>query len=339
VDRITLLYSTGAEQIDVTLRQIIAAGEAAFPGRIGIFLLIGSYHDGNPIATSDLDLVAVFRDDFAPGEEARAHKFAEALALGSAVPVDLDVIAADTLLAGHAPLEAVRLRFGCVPVSGTDLRDRLPLPPLSVYRRLVTPAPYVNFVGIIRGRTAITYPLDYPDPAGAFYGYDALRLSNRYSPDGRGLKDLVAGVTWAATALLALRAGRYVVGKAEAMRQYQAAIGDEWSDIIAEIYALCRLRWAYLVPTDPAERWRLRHLCQRVLAFENHYFAVYRDYLLAELRGADPAGRLFAARRCGEVLYPDEAIAAALAVCAADPAPNVAGAARSTLATRHAAGL
>ena len=73
--------------------------------------------------------------------------------------------------------------------------------------------------------------------------------------------------------------------------------------------------------------------------FENGYVAVYRDYQLAELRGTDATGRQFAARRCGEIVYPDTAIEAALVACAADPASAVADAARAALVDRRAAGL
>jgi hypothetical protein len=72
--------------------------------------------------------------------------------------------------------------------------------------------------------------------------------------------------------------------------------------------------------------------------FENGYVAVYRDYQLAELRGTDATGRQFAARRCGEMVYPDEAIAAALTASATDPASKVADAARAALTQRRRLG-
>src|SRR3954454_15062976 len=154
---------------------------------------------------------------------------------------------------------------------------------------------------MIRHRERSAYPLDYPDPGGEFFGYDVTRASNRYSPDGRGLKDLVAGIGWAATALVALRSGSYVGGKGAALRAYQAEVADAWTALLTEVYDLCRVRWAYLVPESPTERAQLRELCRRTLPFENHYLSIYRDFLLAELRGEDRAGWLFAAQRLGEV--------------------------------------
>jgi hypothetical protein len=48
------------------------------------------------------------------------------------------------------------------------------------------------------------------------------------------------------------------------------------------------------------------------LAFENHYLAIYRDYLLEQLRGDDPGRQLFAAERLRDVVYPDQELRSAL---------------------------
>ena len=130
-------------------------------------------------------------------------------------------------------------------------------------------------------------PLGYPDPRGEFYGYDcrAVRL-----PDGgeaRSTRNLIRTTGWAATALVAHRAGRYVARKRDCHAIYRETIGDEWGDLLADIYTQCRAEWNYLIPDDAADRRRLRAICERTLAFENHFLAIYRRYLLAELRGAD----------------------------------------------------
>lgn len=332
---ISLLHRTGLSAIDSALGDLVGALDAAFPGRIEGHYLIGSFADGTAVATSDLDLAIVFRDAVAPGEARRAEELAASVAL--AIPVDLDVIAGPALLAGGAPLAAIRLRTAGVPLHGTDRRAQLPLPALADYRRLVTAGPFVNLVQIIRGREQVAYPLDYPDPGGPFLGYDVLRPSNRYSPDGRGMKDLVAGIGWAATALVALRTGAYVGGKEAALRRYRDDIGDGWAALLEECYALCRRRWAYRLPADPAGRASLRDLCLRLLAFENHYFATYRDFLLAEVRGPDPAARLAAVQRLGGVLYRDREVQAAVAACADSAEPGLAPAATATLARLRAA--
>jgi hypothetical protein len=64
---------------------------------------------------------------------------------------------------------------------------------------------------------------------GEFFGYDhrPMRLANgSFEPSTR---DLFRATGWAATALIAWRAGRYVARKSECHRLYQQFIGDEWA--------------------------------------------------------------------------------------------------------------
>lgn len=331
VQAIELQHATGNQEIDALLRGVVSAFEADFPGRSLGYFLIGSYADGSAVATSDLDVMLVFRGTVGESELAQAVAIAGDIAAKTPVPLDVDVTTEAMLLTGRAPLEAVRLRTTGVAIYGPDLRATLPLPTLAVYRRLVTPAPYINFVQLIRGRARIHYPLTYPNPDGEFFGYDAFRSANRYSPTGRGLKDLANGVGWAATALVALQSGKYLAGKGRVLKGYQADIGDEWAGFLAEVFALCRTQWAYHVPADRADRALLRALCGRVLAFENHYFARYRDFLLAELQGSDMQGPIFAAERLREVLYADRAVHDKLARQVRTGEPALRAAASETL--------
>lgn len=326
---VALQWSAGDLVLDTLLRDLIGRIEATFSGRRVSYFLVGSYAERAAVQTSDVDLVIILRGPVHAGEVTVAE--AAATSVSSSRVIDVDVVTYEDLVGGGVPLTAIRLRTASVLLYGDDLRAELPLPPLDQYRRLVTPAPYINFVQLLRGHERNVYPLTYPDPSGPFLGYDSVRLSNRYSPDGRGFKDLVNGVAWAATALVALRSGDYIAGKEAARRSYHATIDDEWAALIADIYSLCRIRWAYLIPADPRDQAVLRALCARVLDFENHYFACYRDYLLAELLGADEAGRIFAVHRLREVLYSDEAIRLALHDAARSSEPTLRAAALDTL--------
>ena len=44
-----------------------------------------------------------------------------------------------------------------------------------------------------------------------------------------------------ATALVALRTGRYVGSKREAVEMYKAQIGDEWTDFVEQVYDCIKL--------------------------------------------------------------------------------------------------
>ena len=58
---ITLIASTGVENVDAIACEIIGKVEQSFPGRIRGYYLEGSYADGTAVATSDIDLRVVFK--------------------------------------------------------------------------------------------------------------------------------------------------------------------------------------------------------------------------------------------------------------------------------------
>jgi hypothetical protein len=148
-------------------------------------------------------------------------------------------------------------------------------------------------------------PLTYPDPQAEFFGYDHRQTRLADGSEESGTRDLIRATGWAATALIAWRAGRYVARKSECHHLYQQFIGDEWSPLLTAIYENCRQRWSYRIPTEPADRQVLRRLCARALDFENAFLATYRVYVLNELRGADAAGRRFARETLARMPFED----------------------------------
>jgi hypothetical protein len=162
-------------------------------------------------------------------------------------------------------------------------------------------------------RDGTTPPLTYPDPAGEFYGYERKRIAAWYPVEVEsGTKELVTGMVRATTAVLALQAGEYVVGRADAVELYAAIIGDEWSEYLQTLYGRCKRQWQYRVPVDRRDRALLQELCHRTLDFENHYFALYRTYLLGPLASSESGDCLFAAEQLCRVVYLDETIMARL---------------------------
>jgi hypothetical protein len=169
------------------------------------------------------------------------------------------------------------------------------------------------FFRLIRNIEALIYPLQYPEPQGEFYGYDRKSIPPWYlATIERGTKELVASICWAATAIVALQTGRYIGKKADGIKAYEELIGGEWAMLVRDIYQKCKLQWKYLVPEDEDNRSLLRNLCQQTPAFENHYLAIYKKYLLAQLHCEHEADKLFAIKRLGEVIYPDEEILSTL---------------------------
>src|SRR5207249_3773291 len=133
-----------------------------------------------------------------------------------------------------------------------DVRDSIPLPPLADFVRHAMDLTSRLIRSLHQTRDVLPFLLQYPDPDGPFYGYDR--------GEGAPLKDLVTTMGLAATAILAFRAGQYVGGKRDCLRQYRACIDDQWTGFLEEVYERGRNQWGYCVPSDQEDRERLRQL-------------------------------------------------------------------------------
>jgi hypothetical protein len=243
------------------------------------------------------------------------------------VQFDLPPFAERRLLAaGHH-----RIKTAGVLLAGADIRDRMPTMTLDAYLRTYWHAPYAYMAQVLRGVDVLRFPLTYPDPGGAFFGYDQRDRSQR-GAETRSTKALVATVCWIATMIVGFRAGSMVGTKAESVHIYREAIGDGWTEFVARIYMLGKETWGYRIPDGDAEREQLHDLCARMLAFENHYLIIYHDWLLAQARRRDTETQRFVAARLGEVLYPDTAVRNALTRLAANRDTSVHDAAATALA-------
>lgn len=285
-----------------------AAGifEQAFPGRIRGVYLRGSHASGNATPGSDIDLFVVFEADFVDRAEAqRARAICRHCA--QLCPVVLEIIAVSE---GHLHDQrdvalALALKLSTRLVSGADIRPNLPELDPDTYVRSVVHTPCFSYVYPAQRQAPLRFPLEHIDPDGTFLGFDQWRLPG---PDGSELpstKLLVATVGWTATAIIALRTGRYVRDKAECARLYAERIADEWTELVVDVHELCRNRWQYRVPDGPSDRRRLRELCERTLPFQNHFLELYRGYQLEELRSGDPERQRLAAERLETIVFPD----------------------------------
>jgi hypothetical protein len=310
MSEIRLAAATGDARVDALLCEITARFESTFAGRVRGYYVIGGYGDASSVATSDLDLDIVFKGVF-EGEDERQHarELYSALQAQTAVELDLDFSDEEDLRDGLSP----NLKLAGQCVYGEDICDQYPLLPLVVWTRDRMHSSYYR-LGSLFGRTApVRAPLAYPNPAGEFFGYDLrpVRLDNgSLAPSTR---DLIRATGWAATALLAWRAGRYVARKSECHRMYQEFIGDEWAPLLRAIYEQCRQRWSYHNPIDSADRQLLRQLCSRTLDFENAFLVAYKAYLLSELLGADAEGRRCAGETLARMPFDDAEVLHALA--------------------------
>ena len=307
---ITLIAATGNAHVDALLREIVTYFEAAFPERVRGYYVIGSYGDASSVSTSDLDLDIVFKRRFESDDECEhARDLCATLQAQTAIELDLDIGDEEGLRAGLSP----NLKLAGLCVYGEDIRDQYPLLPLVAWTRDRMHSSYYR-LGSLFGRTApVRAPLTFPDPAGEYYGYDHRPVRLADGSQAPSTRDLIRATGWAATALIAWRAGRYVARKSECHRVYQEVIGDEWTPLLKAIYEDCRKRWNYRIPTELADRALLRQLCARALDFENAFLAAYKIYLLGELRSADAEGRRFAHETLARMPFDDAEVMRALA--------------------------
>jgi hypothetical protein len=197
-------------------------------------------------------------------------------------------------------------------VYGEDIRERLALPPIEAWTRDRMHAGYWLMCKLFNRPIPVRSPLDYPLANEEFFGYTQRMMRLPDGSQARCTRDLIRVTGWAATALIALKSGTYVVRKRDCHEAYQQVIGDEWSGLLRDIYQRCKRDWSYRIPDAPGDRRALRAICARTLNFENHFLRLFKDFVLAELSGDDYNARQDAGWLLGQIPYQDDAITSAL---------------------------
>jgi nucleotidyltransferase-like protein len=309
------IRTIGNPSIDNVLSQIVERYEAQFPGRLRACYLTGSYAEGNAVEWSDIDVYVLFKDAFVSEEEAAqaeqlGHTFAPLtplrLDLHAGSEQSLDSLPSFDSLPGF--LRAA-VKQTSVLLYGEDTRERMSLPGREEYTRDAT-AVALQFLLELHQVENITYPLAYPDPDGAFFGYDQLQVLSDSSDRAKarpGIRLLVESACRMGTALLAFKTDCSVSTKRESVQTYRELINDEWASFLEAMFEKGKLRWGYNLPENEEERAELRMLCERMLPFENHYLRAHHAYLLAQLGSNNEAARQCALQGLKQVMYPDEA--------------------------------
>src|SRR5262245_31342437 len=273
-----LLYSTNIPHIDRVLHGLVGLTELVLPGVVRSYYLKGSYVEGTAIPASDLDLTIVLKRGSPPGHVEGLRQLYRHCDRISAVPIDVFVCDES---AGYLLAEG-GVRYGRL-LYGTDLQNALvDLLPADFNRRFLHGASRVATRCYPPGEL-LRYPLSAPDPTNPWLGFACRRVRR---PDGReepGLQELVNLTHWLAKALIIRTGGRYFYGKGAMVEaSCREAVGEEWGELVAVVYRRCRQDWGYGIPAEEAERQELRRLCERVVAFINHYLGVYRGFLVEE---------------------------------------------------------
>jgi len=264
----------GDSMLDDILHGLVGLYEAVFPDRIRAYYLTGSYANLSTVALSDLDLLVLFKEPFVPSDQATAQRLNLALYMSRLCSLRLDVPArSETIL---SPGERVTVLRAARLVYGEDVRNRVTLPNHHEYTEWANNEAR-DICARLHDVASLTYPLDYPDPAGEFFGYDCVRIPAWYPPFTlRGIKELVTMAGRIAAALVAVQTNHYAATKAEAFRLYHECISDEWTSYLDTLYAKGKDEWGYLIPEEPENRQILRSLCRQTLSFANHFLSTTR---------------------------------------------------------------
>lgn len=309
MNTISLLNSTGYQKVDEILRGIVGIFETVFPSRIQGHYLCGSYIDGSAVpALSDLDVCIVFKDKLEDSEREKFQQILTHLSRIRPMLLNLESFGEQQLFMNGT----VALKVASLVIYGEDIRDKIPMQPIEAFVREILDSFYCLLSWTRRHQDILMFPLSYPDPEGEFYGYDHEKRSPFYLTKIHTTQVLAGLVCAAGTGIIALTAQKYVAKKRDCARVYKACINDEWTEFLEDICETCFNEWKYLIPEDQAGRRKIRELCEKTLAFENHFLTICKDYLLTKLRNADDSNKLHAVQRLGEIIYPDAEVLNAL---------------------------
>lgn len=265
----------GNAQVDEIIARLIAAYELEFGGHDLSYYLIGSWVDGATNDLSDIDLIVVWGRE-TPDEPANQRAAEITHAIDSPIRLDVVMVAESDLWASTV---GANLKLACFLLHGSDIRERLPLPPFPQYRQGTIDTARDFVFHHLRGIPAGTLPLVYPAPDEEFFGYDRKRIDAWYPTSvERGLKEFVSTGTRVARALVALQGPHYVGSKGAAIAVYRQVIGDGWSEYLDTLYRKGKIEWGHRVPCAEADRRVLHHLCKQFLHFERHFLHMSAQY-------------------------------------------------------------
>ncbi len=277
---IELLHSFDNAQIDATLAGMIGIFEKVFPDRIRAFYVIGSYLDGTYLPTSDIDGYVVFKDDMAPAEYMKARELGGDCTRLSAIALDF-VPMPERVLRRYGTVD---LKLASCLIYGEDIRDEVELLDVSLNTYFMMAEGLSRIANVRENVDVLTYPVAYPDADQDYYGYVSGMITDADGQSQPSTKTLINVVGKPATAIILHTTHQHVKSKQDAFQRYQSEIADEWAPLLHDVYEKTRNQWHYLVPQDSAQQAELNAICQRTLAFENHFLGILRDFLVEALQ-------------------------------------------------------
>ena len=281
MSKISLQFSTGLSRIDEIIYGSIGILETLFPHRIRAYYLVGSYADGGYTSESDIDLVPLFKGMMQDGEEISYRQTVEYMDKLSPVRLGFGLRNEDQSFREGG----VGIKIGSVLLYGEDMRDHIPLTPLEQYCQSCIS----TSIGLIRYQRSdpdqLFFPLEYPNAQDEYYGY--LKEENIQGTIRKSAASIFTHLMFLASSIVTLKTGQYNASKSFSWKFYQDHIGDGWGTFLEEWYTRGKKQWRYAIPMTSKERNQLKQMCQKVLAFENEFWMIAKDFILKRLESKD----------------------------------------------------
>ena len=294
-----LEFSTGYSHVDEILAGIVGTCEETVPGLITAYYLTGSYAYGDPVPTSDLDLVFVYASSDQEQSEKKLRRVLQYIQQLS--PIEISVAhkrAEEEQRKSYPPEFRVHraLLFG-KDIYGGLFDSSVPENHLFSLRRGFHRA-YQCVCYFYGDAGPINLPLSVPSPEAEFFGYDVENVDLVGKPIlslDRMMNHCLFPVS---TALINWKTGTHVMRKDTLAEFYRSRVADEWTDLVSDAFDLCRKTWHYRVPETQTDREKLRLICRRTLDFNNYFMNVYKTFIVRELSSGDRDGILVAVPVC-----------------------------------------
>jgi hypothetical protein len=118
-------------------------------------------------------------------------------------------------------------KLGARLLNGRDVRDTIPLIPISTWARQRIHAAFWLMINVLQSPRPVHAPLTIPRPSAPFYGYTERTLRLTDGTEIPTTRNLIRVTGWIATARIAYPARQYVIWKRDWFRSYQETINDE----------------------------------------------------------------------------------------------------------------
>jgi len=294
--KISLLFSTRVSRIDEIICGSIGLLETLFPNRIRAYYLVGSYIDGGYTAGSDIDLVPIFKGALQAGEELTYRQAVEYMDQLSPVHLGFGLRAEEQSFQEGG----VGIKIGSVLLYGQDVRDKIPLTPLEQYCQSCI-STSLELIRDQRGNPdQLVFPLGYPDAQAEYYGY--LKDEETQGVLRKSSASIFTHLMFLASTMATLKTGQYNASKSFSWKFYQDHVGGPWGAYLEGWYIRGKKQWAYAIPLTAEERHELKQMCQKVLAFENDFMMIARDFILKRLENTDEKARDWAKQQIQKII-------------------------------------